>query len=1206
MKKTFILCSAVLLCLSLAAWETEIKINPYAWQNTKQVKELPVTITAGEPVLPFMTVNVLLPFGHKYQNASVQLTAAEVVAENVSIPVAAPQLPVSEKEYSPSFPSAKAVLENRLYPSQQWQFLGTQYYRGYQIALFNVYPYRYNPVNRKLYASSQISISLSSDFSEKEALYQANFHTPGTKTLQTLTSLICNPEEISSYQTAESYRNVSIANRNIDLSVPKQMIIITSNSRISWFTNYCAWRSAEGVSNAVFSTEDIYLSYPGVDNADKIRNFIIAAYQTWANSSQPLEYVILGGDDEIVPERGAYGQVGETIDARMPVDIYYSNLDGNWNANQNQIWGETNDNTDLVPEVHIGRFPAESQTEFNNMFRKIQYYTDNDTYSNNYALFMGENLNNNPLTWGGDYKDDVAQYLPDEYYLHTLYERDGTFNSTSVFNAINAGAGIMNHMGHANEFTLIGQSNGSAESLTNTEYGFLYSQGCYPAAFDQRTSGSSESIGEHLVTASGALFSFIGNTRYGWYSPGSVNGASQFYDRQFFRGLFQQNLPFLGEALTYSRLQNLNSALSNDVMRWCYYEVVLFGDPSIAVKAFNSDLPLLNLASYTITDEDSDNDGVINPGEIIRLYPVVSNSVSWATATNVILHLENVPEGIELLTNEIVIPQISGGSQNSAGMYFRLQLSDDIGFGTFNLTLTIDSQHPITQLSTGVHRFPVSFSITLIDNRFPWETNVNGKAAPLVADIIDSPGMEIIYADVYGNSYLIDNNGELYAMLNAPEGMEISGSFASGLIDGDDEIDLAFCSRTGNIFAMRLNGDIIFNYQADTSFNFTPMLADIDGNGSLEVIAGGINGKIYALSSTGQVINGFPFDTGGLIYCDFAAADFDGNGAFEIVSGSVNGLLTVVGANGIVRNGFPLQLNGPVCGTPTITDTNKIVCSTLTDIYIISPEGNVLVTHSINSRIPGGFVLGDVTADNVGIDIVGVTNNGSLLAFTDAGINLPGFPVSIEDCFCCPPLLANLDSDPQLEIIVYSYMNTVYAYNADGSPVNGFPFINIYNGSTPATLVDFDNNNQTKLVMGFSNGVLMLNLNRNASGLMPWTTYRGSPLRQGSIASTGFVSNADANNVPVLNDLQGNYPNPFNPETTICYTTKANTQAKLEVFNIKGQKIRTLVDAVHNEGKHSIVWNGRDDFSREVASGVYFYRLTAGGKTSRRKMLLLK
>jgi hypothetical protein len=340
------------------------------------------------------------------------------------------------------------------------------------------------------------------------------------------------------------------------------MIIITSNSRINWFTEYSSWRASKGVSNAIYALEDILSSYPGTDNAEKLRNFIINVYQTWVNSSQPLEYVILGGDDEIIPERGTYGQVGDTIDARMPTDIYFSNLDGNWNANNNNIWGEPADNPDMIPEVHIGRFPAETQNEFNHMFNKIRYYVDNDTYSNNYALFMGENLNNNPLTWGGDYKDDVAQYLPDEYYLQTLYQRDGTYSSMNVYNAINKGAGIMNHMGHANESVLIGQSNGTVESLTNTEYGFLYTQGCYPAAFDQRTSGDNESIGEHFVTASGGVFCFIGNTRYGWYSPGSVNGASQFYDRQFFNGLFQQNLPVLGEALTYSRLQNLNAALS--------------------------------------------------------------------------------------------------------------------------------------------------------------------------------------------------------------------------------------------------------------------------------------------------------------------------------------------------------------------------------------------------------------------------------------------------------------------------------------------------------------------------------------------------------------------------------------------------------------------------------------------------------------------
>ncbi|MDD3606997.1 MAG: C25 family cysteine peptidase, partial [Candidatus Cloacimonas acidaminovorans] len=288
MKKPLVLGSVILLCLSLAAFNTEINIDPFAWQNKKPAEELPVTINPGEPVLPFTPVNILLPFGHRYLNSTVQLSTAELVAENITFAFAGPQLPISDQVFTNSFPPANIIPENRLYPSQQWQFLGTQYFRGYQIALFNVYPYRYNPVTHKLYVSSQISISIDSEFSEEEACYQANFSTPGTKTLQIINSLICNPDKIPSYQLANNYRNVPVPNRIIDLSTPKQMTIITNNARIGWFSEYSAWRSAKGVSNSIYSMEDIVSAYPGVDNAEKLRNFIINAYQTWANSSQPL------------------------------------------------------------------------------------------------------------------------------------------------------------------------------------------------------------------------------------------------------------------------------------------------------------------------------------------------------------------------------------------------------------------------------------------------------------------------------------------------------------------------------------------------------------------------------------------------------------------------------------------------------------------------------------------------------------------------------------------------------------------------------------------------------------------------------------------------------------------------------------------------------------------------------------------------------
>lgn len=1206
MRKIVLSLSLLLIALGWGATQLKIQINPTAWQKGSQTEELPVILQPGQPMLPYVPVRVLLPFGHRYSAAELEFSPATKVSENAFFANALPQLPINPRADFPGQQSTFKPLENRFYPDHAWEYLGTQYYRGYQIALFNLYPYRYNPINRQLWVNENVSLKISSEFFASEAQYQANFLSQSSETQAALYDLTINPEVSTSYQAFSQYRNVQPSSRIIDLSVPKQMIIITDNSRLGWFTDYADWRNNEGVSNSIYSTEDIYAAYPGNDNAEKLRNFIIHAYQTWSASSEPLQYVVLGGDDEIIPIRGCYGQVGDTIDPHMPVDIYYSNLDGNWNANGNSIFGETADNPDLIPEVHIGRFPAQSLAEFENMFRKIKYYAQQNTFSNNLAIFYGENLNMNPVTWGGDYKDDVAQYLPDSYPLQTLYQRDGTYSESGVWQSINNGAGLMNHMGHANEFFLMGQSNSTIESLQNTEYGFLYTQGCYPAAFDQGTSGDSESIAEHMVTASGGVHSFIGNTRYGWYMPGSVNGASQYYDRQFFRGLFEQNLPQLGKALTYSRLQNLNQALTNDVMRWCYYEVVLFGDPSLAVKPADSNLPLLSLESYSFTDEDGDNDGTINPGEMIRFYPVITNAVGWGAANNVSVRVESLPAGVELVGTCISIPQILPGGQSPLGTHIKLQLPVDMSFGMYNLRVVVESLHPQTGQTTGLRTYNVSFEITLIDNRFPWETPNGGKSAPLLGEFSPASGMEILYLDVFGNGYYIGNDGETLSTFSGPANINISRSFAFGAIDTDAGADLAFTSRNGDIYAKHINGGNIFRFRANTSFLFTPVLADLDGDGYSETIAGGLDGKLYVVHSNGYFHLGFPLDLGSAFHSELAAADFNDDGLYEIVAGTSEGKLFLIDGQGIIKPGFPLQLNGPVSGAPTITNNKKIVCATASKIYIIDQTGSILATRNIDTHIAGGFALADLSNDNWGMDIVGVSISGKLYAITDNGNDLPGFPVQIGVNFTCPPLIANLDSDPEPEILLHSYVNSVYGYNHDGSPLSGFPFITTYNGSTPATLADFDGNNQIKLVMGHSNGVLMLNLRRDASGLAPWTTYRGSSLRQGSFASTGFVSGEDQLQGPLQNALQQNYPNPFNPSTTLSYSLAKDAQAKVEIYNLKGQRIVTLFSGVQKSGNHSLIWNGRDESGRSVASGIYFSRLSVAGKTFERRMLLLK
>jgi hypothetical protein len=88
--------------------------------------------------------------------------------------------------------------------------------------------------------------------------------------------------------------------------------------------------------------------------------------------------------------------------------------------------------------------------------------------------------------------------------------------------------------------------------------------------------------------------------------------------------------------------------------------------------------------------------------------------------------------------------------------------------------------------------------------------------------------------------------------------------------------------------------------------------------------------------------------------------------------------------------------------------------------------------------------------------------------------------------------------------------------------------------------------------------------------------------------------------------LYQNYPNPFNPATTISYQLPESGKVRLEIYNLKGQLVKTLVDGTQVSGLHSIVWNGTDSQNRKVASGVYLYRLSSLNNVQTKRMLLMK
>jgi flagellar hook assembly protein FlgD len=95
-------------------------------------------------------------------------------------------------------------------------------------------------------------------------------------------------------------------------------------------------------------------------------------------------------------------------------------------------------------------------------------------------------------------------------------------------------------------------------------------------------------------------------------------------------------------------------------------------------------------------------------------------------------------------------------------------------------------------------------------------------------------------------------------------------------------------------------------------------------------------------------------------------------------------------------------------------------------------------------------------------------------------------------------------------------------------------------------------------------------------------------------------------NIPQEFALYQNFPNPFNPSTTISFDLPNDINVRVEIFDINGRKIHTLVNEPKESGTHHVIWNGEDDRGTSVASGVYVYRIQAGDFVQSKKLLFMK
>ncbi|MEA1972288.1 MAG: FlgD immunoglobulin-like domain containing protein, partial [Candidatus Cloacimonadota bacterium] len=254
--------------------------------------------------------------------------------------------------------------------------------------------------------------------------------------------------------------------------------------------------------------------------------------------------------------------------------------------------------------------------------------------------------------------------------------------------------------------------------------------------------------------------------------------------------------------------------------------------------------------------------------------------------------------------------------------------------------------------------------------------------------------------------------------------------------------------------------------------------------------------------------------------------------------------------------------------------------------YYITNNGSGVdlnVLYNINSEMPE--LISAIDIGNFSYNSLGFTLNNSLLEFSDSSAETTFF-YNYEN-LAVPQFVTELSEySPNKGL---NYEN--YYLSANG----GFSYI--YNLDNPdSTVYPIDE---------------VLSQSHNISGIESFNNEEGGFLlvtNQGSLEiwSTEITQNLNDNISPISKNLS-NYPNPFNPTTTIRYNLPKESFVNLSIFNIKGQKVNTLINENMLHGNHQIEWNGKNENGNNVSSGVYFYKLDVNGNTKEmKKMLLLK
>ena len=621
-------------------------------------------------------------------------------------------------------------------------------------------------------------------------------------------------------------------------------------------------------------------------------------------------------------------------------------------------------------------------------------------------------------------------------------------------------------------------------------------------------------------------------------------------------------------------------------------------------------IPNLSVIEVTAIEQSGDGDGVANPGETVSLMVQLENNELWIDATNITATLSCSVGDVTITNSESTYPDISSGYNgwNSVNPFI-FETPAEIADYTIPFILTLSANPGATWPYAADLEFEVE--LTLAQAGWPLILGSVTTSSGVIIDLEDDGSREMIFGDHAGMIHVMHEDGTPVAPFPIDTGANVTVAVAVGLVDGDNIEDIVIGNDTGHVIAYDISGNIIFDYSAGGNIRSTPMIADVDGDGSMEVIVCSFpSGAVHIINSDGSSFPNFPATLNAPVLSSAAVGDLNADGNLEVlvvtISGSLNAISSNTGAN---LSGWPYAIGFGSTNGPTIVnfdgDANPevVVSTTPGSVFAINHDGSLIWNIDAGEDVRTGLVAADFN-NNGSNEICFIDQPGGIHVIDQAGNYLPNFPLNIGNSVESTPVIVDMDGNGTPDIVFGDDAGNIHSVDITGNETYMFP-INLGNPVKVAPCVGYaDDDSDIEILIPNQSAYYLLDY-KGSSGVVHWANFKRNPQRTGN----GFdaTSGIEPELVPTFaNELNKNYPNPFNPDTNISFSIKENGFVNLKVYNTRGQLVKTLISEALQEGVHFTTWNGKDNSNKSVSSGIYFYKIDSKNYSSTRKMILLK